>query len=146
LGERFFLASADAAQGEKQQREVLGALLHSPEAADSIGRFFFDKTRELVAAASYSQVGGKTSSVDIVRDVLKYVPLYWAATELVSPCSESLFLGAVLSCVSSRLVSSLRATSTRMAVTRRKICFPCSLTSTRKFSEDGAVGKRESLN
>jgi hypothetical protein len=81
-GKGFFLASADVAAGEKEQREVVAALLALPDAVDKIGTFFYSKTRELILSNSFAGVGGKTHSVDIVRDVIKFIPLYWAASEI----------------------------------------------------------------
>jgi linoleate 10R-lipoxygenase len=81
---RFFLASQDSAPGEKEQRELIGALAGTPESAKKIGQYFYDKTKELIAAQSFKLVGGKVANVDIVRDVLNFVSLHWAATELVS--------------------------------------------------------------
>jgi hypothetical protein len=81
---RFFLASADPARGEREQRAVLGALLYTPESPNKIGQYFYNKTRELITANSFSLVGGKSRCVDVVRHVLRHVPVYWAATEIVS--------------------------------------------------------------
>ncbi len=49
----------------------------------SITQFFHDKTRDLIQKNSYTLVGGKIQVVDLVRDVLKLLPVYWAA-EIVS--------------------------------------------------------------
>lgn len=81
---RFFLASTDVARSEKERGEVLAALTPNREAADDIGQYFFNKTRELLTSSSYSLVGGKSRCSDVVRDVFKYVPIYWAASEIVS--------------------------------------------------------------
>ena len=81
---RFFLAAEDPVQGAKDHEQVVKALADSPESVGEIEKFFFDNTRELIKASSYSPVVGKTQIIDIVRDVLKYVPLRWAATEIVS--------------------------------------------------------------
>jgi hypothetical protein len=80
----FFLAAEDSVQGAKDHEQVIKALANSPESVGNIEKFFFDNTRELIQKASYSPVVGKVHIVDIVRDVLKYVPLRWAATEIVS--------------------------------------------------------------
>ena len=80
---RFFIAADDAASGERQQREISAALLNSPESADKIGHFFGETTRNLIASSSFTLVGGKTRGVDLVRDVLKHVPVHWVATEIV---------------------------------------------------------------
>jgi hypothetical protein len=80
----FFLAAEDPVQGAKDHEEIIKALANSPESIGTIEQFFFDNTRELIKTSSYSPIVGKVQIVDIVRDVLKYVPLRWAATEIVS--------------------------------------------------------------
>ena len=76
----FFPVSADAAQ---MQKEFISALAPSPEAIEKAGQYFYKKTAELISVASCSLGGANTKSVDIVRDVLKLVPIYWAASEIV---------------------------------------------------------------
>ena len=80
----FFLAAEDPVQGAKDHEQIVKALANSAESVGKIEKFFFDTSRELIENASYSPVVGKVHIVDIVRDVLKYVPLRWAATEIVS--------------------------------------------------------------
>ena len=55
----------------------------APKFEETVKRFFFEKTRELIQRESCQGVGTSTHTVDIVRDVLKRVPVYWAA-DLVS--------------------------------------------------------------
>lgn len=55
----------------------------STESIDKIGRFFFDTTRKFIDLHSYKLVGNITHGVDLVRDVIKYVPVHWAASEIV---------------------------------------------------------------
>lgn len=62
----------------------MSAVLNSPELVEQIGKYFYESTRKLIAANSYTLVGGKTSGVDLVRQVLRVVPTYWVATDLVS--------------------------------------------------------------
>jgi hypothetical protein len=73
----FFIATDRAA---KEQREVVAALVDTPQAADKIAGFFYQKTKEAIAVSSFTQVGGKTKGVDVVRRVLRFIPLYWAQT------------------------------------------------------------------
>ncbi len=51
----------------------------------TIAHYFHEKTRELINIKLYPLVNKNKSIkyVDIVRDILCYVPLHWAATELV---------------------------------------------------------------
>ncbi|KAI9435341.1 linoleate diol synthase [Lactarius indigo] len=81
-GEGFFLASKDDAESQRDQAEVLRVVGSPPERADQIAQYFYEKTRELINIKSYSLNDKNVKYVDIVRDVLRYVPLHWAATEL----------------------------------------------------------------
>lgn len=94
--DRFFSASADAV---KVQKEFISALAPSPEAVEKIGQYFYKKTTELVSAASYSLISTNTKSVNIVADVLKLVPVYWAASEIVRMLCLNIML-----CVFSKLI------------------------------------------
>ncbi|KAH8986848.1 linoleate diol synthase [Lactarius akahatsu] len=80
----FFLASEpdQDAESQRDQTEVLRVLRASPERAEQIANYFYEKTRELINIKSYSLNDKNVKYVDIVRDVLRYVPLHWAATEL----------------------------------------------------------------
>lgn len=71
------------------QKEFISALAPSPEAIEKIGQYFYKKTAELVSVGSYSLINTNTKSVNIVN-VLKLVPIYWAASEIVRlPCSRT---------------------------------------------------------
>ena len=83
LRPRFFIACNDPAQAARHKRELLSALTGAPDGESSIKSFFYEKTRELIQRESCQGVGTSTHTVDIVRDVLKRVPVYWAA-DLVS--------------------------------------------------------------
>ena len=79
----FFIASTDAARAQREQRAMLQTLTSAPGSADQITQFFYQKTRELMVSEAWTGVGISTKSVDVVRDVLKYVPIVWAS-EVVS--------------------------------------------------------------
>ncbi|KAH9016639.1 hypothetical protein EDB83DRAFT_2528743 [Lactarius deliciosus] len=83
-GKGFFLACEPDQDAEslRDQTEVLRILQASPERAEQIANYFYEKTRELINIKSYSLNDKNVKYVDIVRDVLRYVPLHWAATEL----------------------------------------------------------------
>jgi hypothetical protein len=51
---------------------------------DSIGRYFYETTQKLIAEHSFTLVGGKTFGIDLVKHVLRTVPVFWAASDLVS--------------------------------------------------------------
>jgi linoleate 10R-lipoxygenase len=70
-------------EGDKEKQAVVAALNY-PELVEQIGQYFYESTLKFIAANAYTLVGGKFSAVDVVRDVLRVVPIYWVATELVS--------------------------------------------------------------
>ncbi|KAG2138289.1 heme peroxidase [Suillus clintonianus] len=80
-GKGFFAASEN---GAEEQKRFISALAPSPEAISQIGTYFYNKVKELIEQNSFSLVGEKknTRAVNIVRDVLKVIPLSWAATEV----------------------------------------------------------------
>lgn len=75
----FFSAPED----RTEQKRVLGALAGTSEASAELTKFFFEKTQELIKSNSFNLSGSKTRSVNLVRDVLKLVPIHWIA-DLVS--------------------------------------------------------------
>ena len=81
--DRFFLASNNNAESERDQREVLRVLQASPDQTDKIAQYFYERTRKLIVAKSYTLADKGVKFVDIFNEVLRYVPLYWTATELV---------------------------------------------------------------
>ncbi len=72
---------------------MLDALTGAPGELDTIAEAFYTKTRELMVTESWTSTTHekKLKNVDVVRDVLKYVPLYWACEVVRHNC------GAVLS-------------------------------------------------
>ena len=58
---------------------MLEALVGAPGSLNRLTTYFYDKTRELMLAQSWTTVGANGKNVDIVRDVLKYVPIHWAS-------------------------------------------------------------------
>jgi len=86
--DRFFLASNDDLESQRDQQEVLRVLQASPGQADKIAHYFYERTRKLIVSKSYILSDKGFRYVDIIRDVLRYVPLYWTATELVRTCRD----------------------------------------------------------
>jgi len=68
-------------EGEKERQAVLD-VLNTPELVEEIGKFFYDTTKKFIASESYTLVGGKICGVDLVRQVLRVVPIHWAAIDL----------------------------------------------------------------
>ena len=81
----FFLGSEDG----DNERDVIVKALSSPESIAAIEKFFAENTLDLIKTASFSPIANKqTYLVDIIRDVFKYVPIRWAATEIVRPLTN----------------------------------------------------------
>ncbi|GBE86547.1 Linoleate 10R-lipoxygenase [Sparassis crispa] len=78
-GHGFFIASDSPARAGREQRAFIGALTDARGSVDKIASFFYQTTRDLMLRESYTAVGSRTKNVDIVRDVLKHVPVRWAA-------------------------------------------------------------------
>ena len=74
-------------EGAKEKDAVL-AVLNSKDLVEQIGHFFYESTQKYIVSESYTLVGGKTSGVDLVRQVLRVVPICWVATDLVSLLSS----------------------------------------------------------
>lgn len=68
------------------------AVLNSPDLVEETCQFFYESTRKLIASESYTLVGGKISGVDLVRQVLRVVPIYWVAVDLVSLIRSIIYL------------------------------------------------------
>jgi len=79
---RFFLASNNEADSQRDQRKIL-SVLEAPEEMDHTAHYFYEKTRELIKVKSYLLTDNNTKFVDIFWDVLHYIPLHWSVTELV---------------------------------------------------------------
>jgi hypothetical protein len=75
-GKGFFIASHISIP---EKSAILKAIDSS---TPNIGQYFATATRDAIRKTAYTDVAGTTTSVNIVHDVLKYVPLRWAATEL----------------------------------------------------------------
>ena len=82
----FFIASDDPVRAEREQRDIIGALTGEPGSVNKIAEYFFQKTREVIVQESNALVGSTTKTVDLARDVLKFVPIYWAAELVRSHC------------------------------------------------------------
>ncbi|PPQ98253.1 hypothetical protein CVT26_003424 [Gymnopilus dilepis] len=68
-------------ESDTDQKAVRGVLA-SPELLNGIGRYFHDSTKKLISSNAYTLVGKKVGGVDVVKQALTIVPVYWAATEL----------------------------------------------------------------
>ena len=86
---RFFIASNDPARAARERRGLIDVLMGAPKFEETVKRFFFEKTRELMQSASCACVGTSTHTVDIVRDVLKVVPIYWVCDMVRDPLVQA---------------------------------------------------------
>jgi hypothetical protein len=104
-------------EGEKEKEAVLAAL-NSPDLVEEIGKFFYDTTKKLIASESYTHVGGKICGVDLVRQVLREVPIHWAAIDLVSFNNDQ-YMCAVMLIIWLRQVFSSKRKTILMVLIRR---------------------------
>ncbi|KAJ3493551.1 hypothetical protein NLJ89_g10993 [Agrocybe chaxingu] len=72
---------------DQRNQQAIIKILTSPEHFDDIGQYFYTMTKKLIDEKSYALVGGKTSGVDLVRQVVSVLPAYWVATDLASSTS-----------------------------------------------------------
>ena len=80
---RFFLASNNDEETQRDQQEVRHVLQAVPDQSEKIAQYFQEKTRKLMVSKSFTVSNKGINMVDIVRDVLRFMPLHWAATEVV---------------------------------------------------------------
>ncbi|KZV63573.1 linoleate diol synthase [Peniophora sp. CONT] len=81
-GKGFFIANNDAERADVDQREVLRALIPTTTDSDTIGKFFYDKTRSLLSGRAFVLADEKILNIDILA-VLKAVPLHWVMSEVL---------------------------------------------------------------
>lgn len=86
-GYGFFLAMDDPAKHQRDMNVMHKAMV-SQAALDRNAGWYAAKTTELIRIKSFSMAKSSTRSVDIVRDVLNLVPVYWVSQELVSTCES----------------------------------------------------------
>ncbi|KAF8966303.1 linoleate diol synthase [Flammula alnicola] len=67
---------------DEKDRLAVVSILASPDLLEGIGNYFYESTKKLIVANSFTLVGSKVAGVDIVRQVLKILPVYWVATDL----------------------------------------------------------------
>ncbi|KAI0766618.1 linoleate diol synthase [Trametes elegans] len=76
-GKGFFIASPDPGRAAREQRAMLDALVGGPQGDAAVKKAFYDRARALMLHESYAGVASPVRSVDIVRDVLRPLPLFW---------------------------------------------------------------------
>ncbi|KAF4610857.1 hypothetical protein D9613_007045 [Agrocybe pediades] len=68
-------------ESEEAQKAVAD-VLSSHDLSKTITQYFYETTKKLIDEKSYTLVGGKTSGIDLVRNVLSVLPVSWAASDL----------------------------------------------------------------
>jgi linoleate 10R-lipoxygenase len=58
-------------------------LTGEPDQSEKIAQYFYERIRNLIMSKSFTLTDKGVKMLDIVRDVLRYVPLHWTATEVV---------------------------------------------------------------
>jgi linoleate 10R-lipoxygenase len=67
---------------EEKDRLAIVSIMSSPDLLQGIGKYFYQSAQKLISANSFKLVGGQYAGIDIVRQVLKVLPVYWVATDL----------------------------------------------------------------
>jgi len=80
-GYGFFLATDDPTRHQRDLNVMHRAMV-TPEAIERYSKWYGAKTAELIQEKSFSMSKSQIRSVDIVRDVLNLVPVYWISQEL----------------------------------------------------------------
>ncbi|KAG8780137.1 hypothetical protein FRC12_023407 [Ceratobasidium sp. 428] len=90
-GYGFFLAMDDPVKHQKDMG-LMHKVMATPEALARYTLWYGAKTTELIDEKSFSMSKSEARSVDIVRDVLNLVPVYWVSQELAGlplKCEEN---------------------------------------------------------
>ncbi len=78
LSPSFLTSIDDVAAYTRATKLVQDTIVPAQELAEN-GKWFFDKTRELIGGKSYTVYEKAPKSVDVVKDVLRLIPVHWAA-------------------------------------------------------------------
>ncbi|CEL56219.1 prostaglandin-endoperoxide synthase 2 [Rhizoctonia solani AG-1 IB] len=81
-GYGFFLAMDDPAAHQRDMSVMHKVMVSSAENLEYNVAWYAAKTTELIKDKSFSMSKGPTRTVDIVRDVLNLVPVYWVSQEM----------------------------------------------------------------
>ncbi|KAF8677681.1 heme peroxidase [Rhizoctonia solani] len=81
-GYGFFLAMDDPAAHQRDMNVMHKVMVGSAESLEYNVAWYAAKTTELIKDKSFSMSKGTTRNVDIVRDVLNLVPVYWVSQEM----------------------------------------------------------------
>ncbi|KAG8731386.1 hypothetical protein FRC11_004322 [Ceratobasidium sp. 423] len=81
-GYGFFLAMDDPVSHQRDMNVMHKVLVGSQETLDYNVAWYAAKTTELIKEKSFSMSKSSTRTVDIVRDVLNLVPVYWVSQEM----------------------------------------------------------------
>ncbi|KZT38100.1 linoleate diol synthase [Sistotremastrum suecicum HHB10207 ss-3] len=74
----FFIAD-EYTRALREQHQVQQALFGKPDSLRNIADYFATTTLELIEERSFGLSGKTTQNIDIVRDVLNSVPIYWVS-------------------------------------------------------------------
>ncbi|KIM44733.1 hypothetical protein M413DRAFT_442688 [Hebeloma cylindrosporum] len=67
---------------DDKDRQAIVSILSSPDLLEGIGEYFYETTKKLLSESSFKLVGGKVAGVDVVRQVIRFLPVHWVATDL----------------------------------------------------------------
>ncbi|KAF8532744.1 heme peroxidase [Gautieria morchelliformis] len=78
----FYFDASDSTN-HRRTRATIHGLLFTSTANSEYAQYCYEMTRELFAEKSYAPARATTRTVDIVREVINVLPLYWLTTHVV---------------------------------------------------------------
>ena len=82
-----FLSHIDDRSAFNAAREQIRNVFVPKDSLDATGKWFFEKTLELVKGNSQAFIGNKKHYVDVVKDVFRLIPVHWVSFIVVPCCS-----------------------------------------------------------
>lgn len=79
-----FLAEIDDVPVYAKLTNLIQSIFVPPSELDKTGAWFHDKTVALLREKSYTLVDKTKHSVDVVKDVLRLIPVHWSSSQVVS--------------------------------------------------------------
>ncbi|KAF8585671.1 heme peroxidase [Ramaria rubella] len=84
IGRGFCVAVGGEDERNRRNRTTIERLLFTPDANAEHAQCFYEVTRELMVDKAFAPVGAAYRTVDIVHEVINYVPLHWLTTRVAS--------------------------------------------------------------
>ncbi|GAA5889174.1 hypothetical protein JCM8208_007792 [Rhodotorula glutinis] len=84
-----YMLTEDNVDSHRRDRSLQAHALFAPGWQDRLAAFYRTKTASLLESASWTYDGGRTRTVDVVRDVTNLVSVYWCSHQFGMPLKTS---------------------------------------------------------